>query len=278
MTFLASLLEDDLFCSVSAAFLNLSALLSRLAYQDDENRQLTLPENTKGEDSRHSPKKGFLCSSALGNFPAGQGCVSSTLLEFPHLPGGIPACVGTGVVRSGIPGRADNLESGTWLCWPHIWSADEPVAVWRVPGICLIKASCDLGQFIWELWTIQTITRESPNRWALSLQCSALCVFSKEKWEIVSFVCCQEHTECQIKLIQHKFAFCSNCTWRFSSASLSGETHESQGDFYESIKRVCDKRNSFKYSIFLFLSIGVLKRGTEGRNYKELCMKYIFTE
>uniref|UniRef100_A0A8C9G7R2 Voltage-dependent L-type calcium channel subunit alpha n=1 Tax=Pavo cristatus TaxID=9049 RepID=A0A8C9G7R2_PAVCR len=42
------------------------ALLSRLAYQDDENRQLTPPENNKGEDTRHSPKKGFLCSSALG--------------------------------------------------------------------------------------------------------------------------------------------------------------------------------------------------------------------
>uniref|UniRef100_A0A8C4UW63 Voltage-dependent L-type calcium channel subunit alpha-1C n=1 Tax=Falco tinnunculus TaxID=100819 RepID=A0A8C4UW63_FALTI len=37
-----------------------------LAYQDDENRQLTPPENNKGEDTRHSPKKGFLCSSALG--------------------------------------------------------------------------------------------------------------------------------------------------------------------------------------------------------------------
>ncbi|XP_008934351.1 PREDICTED: voltage-dependent L-type calcium channel subunit alpha-1C, partial [Merops nubicus] len=37
-----------------------------LAYQDDENRQLTPPENDKGEDTRHSPKKGFLCSSALG--------------------------------------------------------------------------------------------------------------------------------------------------------------------------------------------------------------------
>ncbi|KFW73377.1 Voltage-dependent L-type calcium channel subunit alpha-1C, partial [Pygoscelis adeliae] len=28
--------------------------------------QLTPPENNKGEDTRHSPKKGFLCSSALG--------------------------------------------------------------------------------------------------------------------------------------------------------------------------------------------------------------------
>lgn len=278
MTFLASLLEEGLFCSVSAAFLNPSALLPRLAYQDDENRQLTLPENTKGEDSWHSPKKGFLCSSALGNFPAVQGCVSSTLLEFPHLPGGIPACGYRCCCEIRNLRACRQSWSGTWLCWPHIWSADEPVAAWRVPGICLIKASCDLGQFIWELWTLQTITRESPNRWALSLQCSALCVFSKEKWEIVSFVCCQECTECQIKLIQHKFSFCSNCTRRFSSASLWGETHESQGDFYESIERVCDKRSSFNCSIFLFLSIGVLKRGTEGRNYKESCIKYIFTE
>uniref|UniRef100_A0A8C8BSW5 Voltage-dependent L-type calcium channel subunit alpha n=1 Tax=Otus sunia TaxID=257818 RepID=A0A8C8BSW5_9STRI len=45
---------------------NPSVLLYRLAYQDDENRQLTPPENNKGEDTRHSPKKGFLCSSALG--------------------------------------------------------------------------------------------------------------------------------------------------------------------------------------------------------------------
>ncbi|XP_062446575.1 voltage-dependent L-type calcium channel subunit alpha-1C isoform X1 [Rhea pennata] len=36
-----------------------------LSYQDDENRQLTPPENNKGEDTRHSPKKGFLCSSSL---------------------------------------------------------------------------------------------------------------------------------------------------------------------------------------------------------------------
>ncbi|KFV83840.1 Voltage-dependent L-type calcium channel subunit alpha-1C, partial [Struthio camelus australis] len=37
-----------------------------LSYHDDENRQLTPPENNKGEDTRHSPKKGFLCSSSLG--------------------------------------------------------------------------------------------------------------------------------------------------------------------------------------------------------------------
>lgn len=115
MIFLASLLEESLFCPISAAFLIPSALLPRLAYQDDENRQLTPPENNKGEDTRHSPKKGFLCSSALGNLPAGLGCVSSALVKFPHLPAGIPACVGTGVavccvqlVRPGIPGRADN--------------------------------------------------------------------------------------------------------------------------------------------------------------------------
>ncbi|KYO36618.1 hypothetical protein Y1Q_0024310 [Alligator mississippiensis] len=37
-----------------------------LSYQDDENRQLTPPENNKGEDARQSPRKGFLCSSSLG--------------------------------------------------------------------------------------------------------------------------------------------------------------------------------------------------------------------
>uniref|UniRef100_A0A8D2N4L4 Voltage-dependent L-type calcium channel subunit alpha n=1 Tax=Zonotrichia albicollis TaxID=44394 RepID=A0A8D2N4L4_ZONAL len=40
--------------------------IAQLAYQDDENRQLTPPEHSKGEDTRPSPKKGFLCSSALG--------------------------------------------------------------------------------------------------------------------------------------------------------------------------------------------------------------------
>uniref|UniRef100_A0A7M4G1I1 Voltage-dependent L-type calcium channel subunit alpha n=1 Tax=Crocodylus porosus TaxID=8502 RepID=A0A7M4G1I1_CROPO len=37
-----------------------------LSYQDDENRQLTPPENNKGEDNRQSPRRGFLCSSSLG--------------------------------------------------------------------------------------------------------------------------------------------------------------------------------------------------------------------
>ncbi|XP_067392329.1 voltage-dependent L-type calcium channel subunit alpha-1C isoform X6 [Emydura macquarii macquarii] len=37
-----------------------------LSYQDDENRQLTPPENNKGEDSGQSPKRGFLRSSSLG--------------------------------------------------------------------------------------------------------------------------------------------------------------------------------------------------------------------
>ncbi|KAI1238781.1 hypothetical protein IHE44_0011869 [Lamprotornis superbus] len=60
-TYDENLNEDIEYCSEPS-------LLSTemLAYQDDENRQLTLPENNKGEDSRHSPKKGFLCSSALG--------------------------------------------------------------------------------------------------------------------------------------------------------------------------------------------------------------------
>uniref|UniRef100_A0A8C3QEK8 Voltage-dependent L-type calcium channel subunit alpha n=1 Tax=Geospiza parvula TaxID=87175 RepID=A0A8C3QEK8_GEOPR len=67
MTSLASLLEEGLFLpNIIIPFLNASALLPRLAYQDDENRQLTPPEHSKGEDTRHSPKKGFLCSSALG--------------------------------------------------------------------------------------------------------------------------------------------------------------------------------------------------------------------
>ncbi|XP_075752738.1 voltage-dependent L-type calcium channel subunit alpha-1C isoform X13 [Pelodiscus sinensis] len=38
----------------------------RLSYQDDENRQLTPPENNKAESTRASPKKGFLRSSSLG--------------------------------------------------------------------------------------------------------------------------------------------------------------------------------------------------------------------
>ncbi|XP_063567774.1 voltage-dependent L-type calcium channel subunit alpha-1C-like [Pongo abelii] len=37
----------------------------RLSYQDDENRQLTLPEEDK-RDIRQSPKRGFLRSASLG--------------------------------------------------------------------------------------------------------------------------------------------------------------------------------------------------------------------
>ncbi|XP_021245674.1 voltage-dependent L-type calcium channel subunit alpha-1C isoform X16 [Numida meleagris] len=60
-TYDENLNEDIEYCSEPS-------LLSTemLSYQDDENRQLTPPENHKGEDTRHSPKKGFLCSSALG--------------------------------------------------------------------------------------------------------------------------------------------------------------------------------------------------------------------
>ncbi|KAM6091715.1 voltage-dependent L-type calcium channel subunit alpha-1C isoform 43-T43 [Theristicus caerulescens] len=60
-TYDENLNEDIEYCSEPS-------LLSTemLAYQDDENRQLTPPENNTGEDTRHSPKKGFLCSSALG--------------------------------------------------------------------------------------------------------------------------------------------------------------------------------------------------------------------
>lgn len=35
-----------------------------LSYQDDEHRQLTPLEDNKGEDTRHSPKSGFLCSAS----------------------------------------------------------------------------------------------------------------------------------------------------------------------------------------------------------------------
>uniref|UniRef100_A0A8B9D5Y0 Voltage-dependent L-type calcium channel subunit alpha n=1 Tax=Anser cygnoides TaxID=8845 RepID=A0A8B9D5Y0_ANSCY len=60
-TYDENLNEDIEYCSEPS-------LLSTemLSYQDDENRQLTPPENNKGEDTRHSPKKGFLRSSALG--------------------------------------------------------------------------------------------------------------------------------------------------------------------------------------------------------------------
>nr|XP_038043328.1 voltage-dependent L-type calcium channel subunit alpha-1C isoform X42 [Anas platyrhynchos] len=60
-TYDENLNEDIEYCSEPS-------LLSTemLSYQDDENRQLTPPENNKAEDTRHSPKKGFLCSSALG--------------------------------------------------------------------------------------------------------------------------------------------------------------------------------------------------------------------
>ncbi|XP_011786441.1 PREDICTED: voltage-dependent L-type calcium channel subunit alpha-1C-like [Colobus angolensis palliatus] len=37
----------------------------RLSYQDDKNRQLTLPEEDK-RDIRQSPKRGFLRSASLG--------------------------------------------------------------------------------------------------------------------------------------------------------------------------------------------------------------------
>uniref|UniRef100_M3XXC7 Uncharacterized protein n=1 Tax=Mustela putorius furo TaxID=9669 RepID=M3XXC7_MUSPF len=40
-------------------------LCSRLSYQDDENRQLTPPEEDK-RDIRQSPKRGFLRSASLG--------------------------------------------------------------------------------------------------------------------------------------------------------------------------------------------------------------------
>lgn len=119
-----------------------------------------------------------------------------------------------------------------WLYWLYAQSVDESVAVWIVLVICLIKPACESGEFIRALWTLQTITRESLNGLALSVWCSVLCVFSREKGEVVPFVCYEVNSEFQIKLIQYKFAFCSNCTWRFWSASVcrlrSGEIHESQ--------------------------------------------------
>lgn len=42
-------------------------LCSRLSYQDDENRQLTPPEEDK-RDIRQSPKRGFLRSASLGKY------------------------------------------------------------------------------------------------------------------------------------------------------------------------------------------------------------------
>lgn len=153
MTFLASWLEEGLFLpNISIPFLNPSALLPRLAYQDDENRQLTPPEHSKGEDTRHSPKKGFLCSSALGKLPAGLGWVSSTLMEFPHLPEGIPAW-GWVLLFAACSHASRNPRvcrqswSGTWLCWlqqMNLWLFGQSLG-------CLINPACELGQFIWEL-------------------------------------------------------------------------------------------------------------------------------
>uniref|UniRef100_A0A8C6ZZ81 Voltage-dependent L-type calcium channel subunit alpha-1C n=1 Tax=Nothoprocta perdicaria TaxID=30464 RepID=A0A8C6ZZ81_NOTPE len=60
-TYEENLNEDMEYCSEPSLIST-----EMLSYQDDENRQLTPPENSKGEDTRHSPKKGFLCSSSLG--------------------------------------------------------------------------------------------------------------------------------------------------------------------------------------------------------------------
>ncbi|XP_053776845.1 voltage-dependent L-type calcium channel subunit alpha-1C isoform X10 [Desmodus rotundus] len=59
-TYEAKVREDTEYCSEPSL-----ASTERLAYQDDENRQLTLPEEDK-RDTRQSPKRGFLRSASLG--------------------------------------------------------------------------------------------------------------------------------------------------------------------------------------------------------------------
>uniref|UniRef100_A0A8D0GZQ5 Voltage-dependent L-type calcium channel subunit alpha n=1 Tax=Sphenodon punctatus TaxID=8508 RepID=A0A8D0GZQ5_SPHPU len=53
--------EDMEYCSEPSLIFT-----EMLSYQDDENRQLTPPEPNKGEDTRQSPKRGFLRSASLG--------------------------------------------------------------------------------------------------------------------------------------------------------------------------------------------------------------------
>nr|XP_032652255.1 voltage-dependent L-type calcium channel subunit alpha-1C isoform X13 [Chelonoidis abingdonii] len=60
-TYNENLNEDIEYCSEPSLIST-----EMLSYQDDENRQLTPPENNKGEGSRQSPKRGFLRSSSLG--------------------------------------------------------------------------------------------------------------------------------------------------------------------------------------------------------------------
>ncbi|XP_036920666.1 voltage-dependent L-type calcium channel subunit alpha-1C isoform X11 [Sturnira hondurensis] len=53
--------EDTEYCSEPSL-----ASMERLSYQDDENRQLTPPEEDNKRDIRQSPKRGFLLSASLG--------------------------------------------------------------------------------------------------------------------------------------------------------------------------------------------------------------------
>lgn len=145
MIFLAFLLEEGLFCLTRAAFLeSLCSLLCRLSYQDDENRQLTPPENNKAEDTRHSPKKGFLCSSALGNVPVWHvGCaflcldwVLTSCWRNPSVCGPGCWCSLHLAHESRNPMVYTQPWSGRWLYWLYAQSVDESVAVWIIPG-CL---------------------------------------------------------------------------------------------------------------------------------------------
>lgn len=55
-----------------------TVLCSRLSYQDDENRQLTSPEEKR--EIQQSPKRGFLRSASLGKLTA-----SSADIDGNHL-------------------------------------------------------------------------------------------------------------------------------------------------------------------------------------------------
>lgn len=67
----------------------LRVLCSSLSYQDDENRQLTSPEEDKRE-MQQSPKRGFLRSASLGKFT---GCPVDT--DSCRLQGGNGQAPGT---------------------------------------------------------------------------------------------------------------------------------------------------------------------------------------
>ncbi|KAJ6660053.1 hypothetical protein lerEdw1_018251 [Lerista edwardsae] len=52
-------LNEEVYCSEPSILST-----EMLSYQDDEHRQLTPPENNRGEDTRHPLKSGFLCSAS----------------------------------------------------------------------------------------------------------------------------------------------------------------------------------------------------------------------